>query len=140
MVRQMSEGMVARYKARATAVMVRNNMTEIRCPCKDCKLGTLIKPDSGTLEKHLLMGGFMRGYNDVVDEDVNNGAPAGNGDEESPGHDDHHDEGDAGHDHHDEGDAESDGGGEDTDTLTPLSSALRDPHFREVLLKGVTTT
>jgi hypothetical protein len=31
MVRHMSEGMVARYKERATTVMIRNNMYEIRC-------------------------------------------------------------------------------------------------------------
>jgi hypothetical protein len=31
MVRHMSEGMVARYKERATTVMIQNNMYEIRC-------------------------------------------------------------------------------------------------------------
>jgi hypothetical protein len=127
MVRHMSKGMVARYKERAMAVMIWNNMSEIRCPCHRCNLRALIKPDSGTLDKHLLMSGFMKGY---IDEDVNNGPlPAGNGDvggqregEESP----KHDEGDAGHDHDD--DTRSDGGGEDADTETPLTSALRDPH------------
>ena len=111
MVRQMSEAMVARYKARATAFMIQNNMIEIRCPCRRCKLGTLIKPDSGTLEKHLLMGGFMPDY---IDEDVNNGVPAGNGAHKDAEHD--YDEEDAGgHDHvHHEGDSGSDG--EDTDT------------------------
>jgi hypothetical protein len=74
----MSEGMVARYKEHATAVIIRKNMTEIRCPCHRCNLRTLIKPDYGTLEKHLLMSGFTKGY---IDEDVNNGPPpAGNGD------------------------------------------------------------
>jgi hypothetical protein len=72
MVRHMSEGMVARYKERAMAVMIRNNMSEIRCPCHRCNLRALIKPDSGTLEKHLLMSGFMKGY---IDEDVNNRPP-----------------------------------------------------------------
>jgi hypothetical protein len=129
----MSEGMVARYKERMTAIMIRNNMSEIRCPCHRCNLRALIKPDSGTLEKHLLMSGFMKGY---IDEEVNNGPPlAGNGDvggqregEDSP----RHDEGDVGHDHDDAG---SDGGGEDADTETPLTSALRDPHIQELLLK-----
>jgi hypothetical protein len=48
--------------------------------------------------------------------------------EESP----RHDEGDAVHDHDDTG---SYGGGEDADTQTPLTSALRDPHVQELLLK-----
>jgi hypothetical protein len=134
MVRHMSEGMVARYKKRVMAVMIRNNMSEIRCPCHRCNLRALIKPDSGTLEKHLLMSGFMKWY---IDEDVNNGPPpAGNGDvggrregKESP----RHDEGDARHDHDD--DTGSDGGGEDADTGTLLTSALRDPHVQELLLK-----
>jgi hypothetical protein len=78
MVHHMSEGMVARYKEHATTVMIRNNMTEIICPCHRCNLKALIKPDSGTLEKHLLMSGFMKGY---IDEDINNGPTlAGNGD------------------------------------------------------------
>jgi hypothetical protein len=134
MVRDMSEGMVARYKECAMAVMIRNNMSEIRCPCHRYNLRALIKPDSDTLEKHMLMSGFMKGY---IDEDVNNWPlPAGNGDmggqregKESP----RHDEGDARHDHDD--DTGSDGGGEDIDTETPLTSALRDPHVQELLLK-----
>jgi hypothetical protein len=131
MVCHMREGMVARYKERAMTIMIWNNMFEIRCPCHRCNLRALIKPDSGTLEKHLLMSGFMKGY---IDEDVNNGPPpAGNGDvggrrerEESP----RHDEGDAGHDD----DTGSDGGGEDADIETLLTSALRDPHVQELLL------
>jgi hypothetical protein len=77
-VRHMSEGMVRRYKECVIAVMIRNNISEIRCPCHRCNLRALIKPDSGTLEKHLLMSGFIKGY---IDEDVNNGPPpAGTGD------------------------------------------------------------
>jgi hypothetical protein len=126
--------MVARYKERAMAIMIQNNMSEIRYPCHRCNLRALIKPDSGTLEKHLLMSGFMKGY---IDKDVNNGPPsAGNGDvagrregKESP----RHDEGDAGHGHDD--DTGSYGGGQDADTEAPLTSALRDPHVQELLLK-----
>jgi hypothetical protein len=136
MVRHMSEGMAARYKEHAMAVMIQNNMSEIRCPCHRCNLRALIKPDSGILEKHLLMSGFMKGY---IDEDVNNGPPlAGNGDvggrregEESP----RHAEGDARHDD----DTGSDGGVEDADTETPLTSALRDPHVQELLLTETST-
>jgi hypothetical protein len=67
MVHHMSEGMVARYKERTTAIMIWNNMSEIRCPCHRCNLRALIKPDFGTLEKHLLMSGFMKGYNEGED-------------------------------------------------------------------------
>ena len=53
------------------------------------------------------------------------------------GHHHHHEEGDGdGHDHHEEGDdAGVDGGGEDVNTETLLTSALRDPHVQELLLK-----
>src|SRR5664279_4938688 len=62
MVRTMSEGIMARYLKSAMADMIRNNMTEIRCPCRRCKLRSWIKPDSGLLESHLLVRGFMDGY------------------------------------------------------------------------------
>jgi len=151
MVIKMSESMVTRYLEAATADMIRNNKTEIRCPCRKCKLKSLIKPSSGVLENHLLMRGFMPGYNrwisDEDDDDGNNGA-AGNEerqqdnndegeqeDEEPPGHDH---EGDGGHGHHAEdgghGHHEEDGG-EDDDTQSLLTSALRDPHVQELLLK-----
>jgi hypothetical protein len=42
MVRHMSEGMVAIYKERVMAVMIRNNMSEIRCPCHRCNRRALI--------------------------------------------------------------------------------------------------
>ena len=58
----MSESIMARYKEAAMADMIESNMTEIRCPCKNYKLRNLIRPDSGVLENHLLVHGFMRGY------------------------------------------------------------------------------
>ena len=70
MVLTMSEGRVARYKKDAKANMILNNRTQIRCPCRTCKLRTWIDPDSEKLEHHLLRRGFMRD---------SNGAPAGNG-------------------------------------------------------------
>ena len=78
-------------------------------------------------------------------------AGSGGGEEGSPGHghhdegehDDHHEEGDAdGHDHHEGDDARADGGGggEEGSTDTALTSALRDPHLQEILLKQTANT
>ena len=146
MVVTMSEGRVATYKEDAKADMILNNRTQIRCPCRKCKLRTWNYPDSGQLEEHLLRRGFRR--------DIN-GAPAGHGhpDEGDAGGHHHHKEGDAGghhhheegdaggHDHHEEGDdAGVDGGGEDANTQTLLTSALRDPHVQELLLKETSNT
>jgi hypothetical protein len=69
MVRHISQGQVARYKKRAVDDMKMNKRTHIRCPYRTCKLGSLIDPDSADLEGHLLMRGFMPGY-DSEDDDV----------------------------------------------------------------------
>jgi hypothetical protein len=149
MVRHMSKGQVARYKERAVADMKMNKRTYIRCPCQTCKLGSLIDPDSGDLESHLLTRGFMPDYDSEDDEDINNEGPEDKGihDDHHEGdggdeHDDNHHEGDGGGRHdddHHEGDfARADGGGEDvasTGTQTWLTSALQDPHVQELLLK-----
>ena len=91
MVIKMSESIVARYKEVTKADMIQNNMTEIRCPCKKCKLRNLINPDSGDLENHLLLRGFMVGYTRWISEEGpqqdNNGDQGGREDEEPPGHD-----------------------------------------------------
>jgi hypothetical protein len=50
MVRHMSEGQVDRYKECAVADMRMNKRTYIRCPCRTCKLESLIDPDSAYLE------------------------------------------------------------------------------------------
>src|SRR3954470_3389676 len=70
---------VDRWMTCARADMERANKTEIRCPCRDCKLMYLIRHDSGMLESHLLRFSFMDGYtrwirdDEYDDEDVNNG-------------------------------------------------------------------
>ena len=116
MVRTMTEGIVNRFLRSAKAEMLQKNETEIRCPCRRCKLNSLIAdPDSGQVRDHLLLRGFMDGYRWQGDEDdyeVVHGGRArneegqqdkyhrgegGREDEESPGHD--HD-GDAVHSHH----------------------------------------
>ena len=137
MVRHMSEGRVARYKERAVADMRMNKRNYIRCPCRTCKLGSLMDPDSADLESHLLTRGFMPDYYSEDDEDVNNGGPEDEGVHDDDhhegdgggGHDDDHHEGDGsgGHDddHHEGDDAGADGGGEEaasTDTHTWLTS------------------
>ena len=60
---------VARYLKYATNDMFQNNCTEIRCPCKKCKLGTLHNPFSGRLQEHLLMRGFMDGHTQWISDD-----------------------------------------------------------------------
>ncbi|KAK1620064.1 hypothetical protein QYE76_025581 [Lolium multiflorum] len=114
--------------------MVRNNMTLIRCPCRKCGLRQWIDPDSGQLEEHLLRRGFMLSFNEEPAANVGHEEEAdiGREDEESLEHGVHHEEGEA-----DEGDddAGGDGGGDAESKQTPLTSALRDPHVQELLLK-----
>ena len=111
MVVRMSSGRISRYKEEAKAEIIRCNRRQIRCPCRKCKLVSWIDPDSGQLEDPLLRRGFMVGFNH---------------DERDVGGQDHHDdEGDAGRHGHDEGVY---GGGEDANTQTLLTSALRDSH------------
>ena len=69
MVRMMSEGVVARFLKAATAEMIRNNQKEIRCPCRRCKLTSLMDPKDDMVRDHLLMRGFMDGYRWEGDED-----------------------------------------------------------------------
>ena len=60
MVRTMTEGIVNRFLRSAKAEMLQKNETEIRCPCRRCKLNSLIAdPDSGQVRDHLLLRGFM---------------------------------------------------------------------------------
>ena len=70
MVRTMTESIVNRFLSSAKAEMLQKNETEIRCPCRRCKLKSLIAdPDSGQVRDHLLLRGFMDGYRWQGDED-----------------------------------------------------------------------
>jgi hypothetical protein len=163
MVRSMSEGIVARYMKAATHDMIQNNQTEIKCPCKRCKLKCYVDPYSGVLQSHLLSRGFMDGYTRwISDEDADNmhGAATGNNEEghggdhkDSPRHDDARE--DAGHSEEDEDagqsqddqdaehgeedqDAGHGGGEEDQDAGeggTPLGSWVQNPYVQALLLK-----
>src|SRR3954468_24703591 len=76
----MSDITVARWIQCATNDMLQNNRTDIRWPCRRCKLQCVTKPDSGILEKHLKRNGLMDGYTRWIsdqEESVNGGA-AGN--------------------------------------------------------------
>ena len=115
MVRTMTEGIVNRFLSSAKAEVLQKNETKIRCPCRRCKLKSLIAdPDSGQVRDHLLLRGFMDGYRWQGDEDDyevvhggrarneegqqdNHRGSGGREDEESPG-DDH--DGDAVHSPH----------------------------------------
>src|SRR3954465_6826131 len=97
MVRIMSEDIVARFLKCAMADMIRNNKTDIRCPCRRCKLNWVIDPDSRNLQAHLLRHGFMDGYTRWISDDEYDGdgeggkhdddhhGEDGRDDEESPG-------------------------------------------------------
>src|ERR1041384_5546665 len=141
MVRMMAGGIMDRFLSFAKAEMIQKNETEIRCPCRRCKLSSLMDPDSSTIKGHLLMRGFMDGCRWEGDEDdyevvhggretvrINEGGQRGNNaesgreEEESPGNDD-----DAGH-NHDVEDAGEDGDG-------PSSMDwVQDPHLHQLLL------
>ena len=54
MVRAMTEGIVNRFLSSAKAEMLQKNETEIRCPCRRCKLKSLIAdPDSGQVRDQI---------------------------------------------------------------------------------------
>ena len=151
MVRTMTEGIVNRFLSSTKAEMLQKNETEIRCPCRRCKLKSLIAdPDSGQVRDHLLLRGFMDGYRWQGDEDdyeVVHGrgrarneegqqhkyhrGEGGREDEESPGHD--HD-GDAVHSHHVEHAWHDDDAG-GADDAGPSMGWVQDPHIQELLLK-----
>ena len=69
MVRTMTEGIVKRFLSSTKAEMLQKNETEIRCPCRRCKLKSLMDPDSVKVRDHLLLRGFMDGYRWQGDED-----------------------------------------------------------------------
>jgi hypothetical protein len=77
---------VSRYLASAVPDMIRNNRKEIRYPYKRCKQVTLMDPFSGSLKAHLLLHGFMDGFNYtqwiVEDDDDDNDEGVDNNDEE----------------------------------------------------------
>src|SRR3954468_19835226 len=50
---------VTRWMQCATNDMLWNNTTDIRCPCRRCKLECVTEPDSGILERHLKHNGLM---------------------------------------------------------------------------------
>src|ERR1041385_7282487 len=107
MVRKMTGGIVDKFLSSTKAEMIQQNETEIRCPCRRCKLKCLLDPDSKTIKGHLLTRGFMGGYRwQGYEEDYEfvqgsratvsrDSAEGRREDEESPGHDH-----DAGHNHH----------------------------------------
>ena len=69
MVRTMTEGIVNRFLSSAKAEMLQNNEKEIRCPCRRCKLRSLMDPDTVQVRDHLFLCGFMDGYRWQGDED-----------------------------------------------------------------------
>ena len=137
----MSESIVARYKEAAIADMIQNNRTEIKCPCRKCKLRNLLRPESRELEDHLLMNGFMPGHTQWIAPDPpqqdNNGDRGGREDEQpDPEHDEGHDgEGDAEHDGEEDAGADDHDADQDAGADEPSSTWVRDPHVQELIQK-----
>ncbi|KAK1665019.1 hypothetical protein QYE76_053178 [Lolium multiflorum] len=149
----MSEGVVARFLKAATAEMIRNNQKEIRCPCRRCKLTSLMDPKADMVRDHLLVRGFMDGYRWEGDEDdyefvhgiSTRNKEGGEHHVEVPGHD--QDVEDPGHDHdhnvgdHGPDDMEDQDGGpddedhEDEDDGPSSMDWVQDPYLQELLLK-----
>ncbi|KAK1607302.1 hypothetical protein QYE76_030975 [Lolium multiflorum] len=145
----MSEGVVARFLKAATAEMIRNNQKEIRCPCRRCKLTSLMDPKDDMVRDHLLMRGFMDGYRWEGDEDdyefvhgiSTRNKEGGDQDVEDLGHDqDVEDPGDD-HDHNvgdpgpDDGEDQDGGHHEDEDDGPSSMDWVQDPYLQELLLK-----
>ena len=147
---RMSSRVVDRYLAAATKDMIKNEETEIKCPCRKCKQKYLLNPFNGILKGHLLANGFMYGYTRWVfpddDEEVEDGDEQVNN---------NHEEGQKGGPNreateHDEEEAPkhvedsmSESGEKAADTKShssTLCSAVRDPHLQEVITKDSTTT
>ena len=136
--------MVQRYWQSAVDDMYEKRLKDVLCPCRKCKGGVRLDPfKGGKFKAHLLMHGFMDGHvrwiseDDDDDEDVDG---AGNNDM-GP------DEEMTDYGPQEEGLRNGDGeevvqGGEDADTPQPsslLSSAMRDPHVRDLLRKETTS-
>src|SRR3954469_13671616 len=137
MVREMLRDItVARWMQCATNDMLLNNRTDIRCPCRRCKLQCVTDPDSGILEKHLKRNGLMDGYTRWIsdetgdqEEELNGGAPGNEEGQPDEDQDAGHQDQDVGHE--DQADAEhedQDAGHEDQYSGNTDSSWVRNPH------------
>jgi hypothetical protein len=153
----MNEGIMGRYMKAVTHDMIKNNQTEIKCPCHRYKLMCYIDPYSGQLQSHLLSRCFMNGYTrGISDEDDDNvhGAATGNdeeghgGDEDFPGHDESGEDAEHGGEDQDAGHGQDVGqdeeyqdaghGEEDQDAGadgTPSGSWVQNPYVQALLLK-----
>ena len=94
MVCTMTEGIVNRSLSSAKAEMLQKNKMEIRCPCRRCKLKSLIAdPDSGQVRDHLLLRCFIDRYQWQGDEDDYEVVHGGRARNEEGQQDNHHGEG-----------------------------------------------
>jgi hypothetical protein len=127
----MKESTLIRYLSHATDDMIQNNLKEIRCPCRKCKLRTLFNPFSDKVLEHLLMSGFMDGHTQWMGEDGNEDEVLEDNNNNNEGQEDdideEHDDADEDHDQEEHVD--------DEDTRTPLTSAMHDPHLQELLAR-----
>src|SRR3954469_12170764 len=123
----------------ATNYMIRNNRTDIRCPCRRCKLKYVTEPDSGILKKHVKRNGLMDGYARWIsdetgdqEEDLNGGAPGNEEGQPDEDQDAGHQDQDAGHE--DQVDAEHEDQDVGHEDQYSGSSWVQDPHVQELLV------
>ena len=142
--------MVERYWQSAVDDMYEKILKDVLCPCRKCKGRVRLDPfQGGKFKTRLLMHGFMHGHTrwiseDVVDDDDDDEDVdgAGNNDMGPPDEEmtDYVPEEEDGLGNVDGEEAVQ--GGEDVDTppsSSLLSSAMRDPHVRDLLRKKTTS-
>ena len=137
---------VERYWQSAMDDMYEKRLKDVLCPCQKCKGIVRLDPfEGGTFKAHLLMHGFMHGHTRWISEDDDDEEDvdrAGNNDMGPPDEEitDYVPEEEDGLRNVDGEEAVQ--GGEDTDappSLSLLSSAMQDPHVRDLLCKKTTS-
>ena len=139
--------MVERYWQSAVDDMYEKRLKDVLCPCRKCKGRVRLDPfEGGKFKAHLLMHGFMHGHTRWIseedDDDKEDVDGAGNNDMGPPDEEmtDYVPEEEDGLGNVDGEEAVQ--GGEDADTppsSSLLSSAMRDPHVRDLLRKKTTS-
>jgi hypothetical protein len=97
----------------------------------------MFTPSSGTVKEHLLRSSFMEDHTQWMGDDDQDDNHDQDGAARSKNEEDNNedDEEDAAHDDEEE-EVEN---VEDEDRSTPLTAAMRDPHFQELLINNIST-
>ena len=136
--------MVERYWQSAVDGMYEKRLMDVLCPCRKCKGGVRLDPfKCGKFKAHLLMHGFMDGHTRWISEDDDEEDIDGAGNNDMGPDEEMTDYGPEEEDGLGNGDAEEAVQGEEDMNTPPssslLSSAMRDPHVRDLLCKKTTS-